>query len=257
MSDSKVLISNIQRMCMNDGPGIRTTVFFKGCNLKCPWCANPENIAFTPQTYVAKDGHTGVYGVEYTGEDLYLELLKDRKYWRTSGGITFSGGEPLLQLKKLRGMLEQLKAQGIHMAVETALQMPLDDVLEVAEYIDLFIVDIKILQKRLAKQVLGGNVDVYLSNLGYLSQQDKNILFRVPCSKEYVATKENLDEILAVLKEYPQYDVEIFGIHSLGKAKYESLGMEFHEFAKLELGELEQIRDRLSVYGNRIGINQL
>ena len=101
MSTDKILITNIQRMCFHDGPGIRTTVFLKGCNLHCPWCANPENISALPQAY-ERDGRKGLYGKEFSEEELLKEVLKDRRFYEDGGGVTFSGGEPLLQIKALK-----------------------------------------------------------------------------------------------------------------------------------------------------------
>lgn len=257
VNQQKVLVSNIQRMCMNDGPGIRTTVFFKGCNLRCPWCANPENISSLPQTYVQRDGYVGVYGKEYSSEELYSQLIKDKQYWSNSGGVTFSGGEPFLQLKLIGDLLEKMRQEKVHLAVETALQIPIEDVAPVLDYINLFIVDVKILDVFLAEKVIGGNVANYIENLKYLSKCNKDVLFRFPCCTEYTVTKGNIDMVLDLLKNYSEWPVEIFGVHSLGREKYESLGMSFHEFEQMSLGELEFLWNKLSQYGNRITIKQI
>ena len=118
----KVRVTNIQRFCLNDGPGIRTTVFFKGCNLKCPWCANPENIEYEIQEfYNPNTNERGTFGYDIELEELERQLLKDESYYNMSqGGITFSGGEPLLQFHKLEPLLKRLKEKNIHLCVETA-----------------------------------------------------------------------------------------------------------------------------------------
>ena len=104
----KVIVSNIQRFCLQDGPGIRTTVFFKGCNLFCLWCNNPENIDFNIESY-NNNGKIEHYGYEIKLEDLEKEILKDKIYYENCGGITFSGGEPLLQFKKNRTIIKRFK----------------------------------------------------------------------------------------------------------------------------------------------------
>ena len=97
----KILISNIQRFSLQDGPGIRTTLFLKGCNLRCPWCANPENLENNIKKIV-KDNREYIFGYYMEVEKLKEELIKDKSYYElNNGGVTFSGGEPLLQFKKL------------------------------------------------------------------------------------------------------------------------------------------------------------
>ena len=156
---SRVLITKIQRFSLHDGPGIRTTVFLKGCSLRCPWCSNPENIEPYLQTYCL-DKKVGTYGRYISCNELYEEVTKDRAFYKTTsgtcrakdaedleslpGGITFSGGEPLLQIKNLKPLLLCLKNENIHIAIETSL-FAMQDQLELAlECVDLFYVDIKI-----------------------------------------------------------------------------------------------------------------
>ena len=130
-----ILITNIQRFSLHDGPGIRTTVFLKGCSLRCPWCSNPENLVGVQQKYI-KDGVEGVYGKWYTNDDLYKEIMKDKEFYnvvdspsekisttslllsphlldKLPGGVTFSGGECLLWIDKLEEILGRLKEEGI------------------------------------------------------------------------------------------------------------------------------------------------
>ena len=85
-----MLITNIQRFSLHDGPGIRTTVFLKGCSIKCPWCSNPENIKNYPEVYY-KDGVKGIYGKEFSLDEIYAEIVKDRVFYEDNGGVTFSG----------------------------------------------------------------------------------------------------------------------------------------------------------------------
>ena len=107
----KVKISQIQRFCLHDGPGIRTTVFFKGCKLKCPWCSNPENISFSIEEKYPDE----LKGKEWELDELYCELIKDKTFFDKEGGITFSGGECLWQFENLEPLLNNLIAhRGVH-----------------------------------------------------------------------------------------------------------------------------------------------
>ena len=105
--NTTVLVTNVQRFSLHDGPGIRTTVFLKGCSLHCPWCSNPENI-FPVQEKYRVDGKDGVYGKMWMLSDIYAEILKDRSFYEHEGGVTFSGGEPLLFIKKIEPNIQRV-----------------------------------------------------------------------------------------------------------------------------------------------------
>ena len=129
------IIADIQRASVHDGPGLRTTVFFKGCPLRCAWCHNPECIGREPEILLypekcigCKRCDEGCYtgarvlcGNEMTAEALLREILLDRAYYGHDGGVTFSGGEPLMQAPFLSEMIDLCRASGIHTAVETSL----------------------------------------------------------------------------------------------------------------------------------------
>lgn len=254
--EKKALITNIQRMCMHDGPGIRTTVFFKGCSLHCPWCSNPENISGGRESYAVK-GNTGIYGELYTEEELYREIVKDKKFFGQDGGVTFSGGEPLLQLLFLQSLLSRLKEEGINICVETALHVPTESLRSVLSYIDLFFVDMKILHKDMCKSVLGGEVSAYLHNLDVLLESNKQLSIRIPCNREYTLKEENFSLILNWLQLHPNLPVEIFSTHSLGKVKYESLGKECLEWMQISTEELEEIAAQIRKGRNKVVINSI
>lgn len=188
-----------------------------------------------------KDGTQGSYGVWYDTDKLYEEVVKDltfytgslREYNITSaeqleqlpGGVTFSGGEPLLQMRKLKTMLQRLKAEHIHTAIETSLFAP-QELLEIAiELIDLFYVDIKILDKAKCRQFLQGDLDTYLNNLDLLMQSGKPIVFRVPVIGGYTDDLENRKRVLALLQQVVGnvLKVEIIKEHNLGAGKYDAL----------------------------------
>lgn len=218
----KLMVTNIQRMCFHDGPGIRTTVFAKGCSIHCPWCSNPENICFQAETY-EKDGVKGVYGKEYTASELVEILRKDQDFWEIGGGVTFSGGEALMQAEAMREILIELKKYHVHTAVETALFVPMEKLRLVLPYIDFFIADIKLLDGELCKNILGGDTKTYLANVNLLYHSGRLGQFRIPCCPEYTFTDDNKERIRQFLKQYPDIPIQVFSIHSLGKKKYETL----------------------------------
>lgn len=259
-----ILVTNIQRQCFHDGPGLRTTVFLKGCSLHCPWCSNPENIDSNRQYYfhdskcirqgnqciinprcnmlmdknlkkysniLAENdqncsvGAIGYFGTEYTSEQLYEELVKDRKYWKSDGGITLSGGEPLLQITAMEPLLKKLSEEKVHIAAETALFVPEKNLINAIKYIDFFYVDVKILISEQCMKILGGNLDQYLKNVNYLVEKGKTVVFRVPCIDGFTMEENNIHKLTIFLKRYKNIPVELLAGHDLGKNKYVSLGL--------------------------------
>lgn len=243
----KVRVSNIQRFCLQDGPGIRTTVFLKGCNLKCPWCANPENMDFEPTKYINENTkEQGIFGQDIETLDLFEEIIKDKEYYKiNNGGVTFSGGEPLLQIKELESLLEKLKEEKINICVETALQVPTELVQIASKYVDEFIIDIKLLNSKDCEEILNGNIELYTRNLEILSKNEAISIFRIPLVKNYTLKKENILKILELLKKYKCGKVEIFKIHDLAESKYKSIGKEITKFPKIEDEEVEKIFNRI------------
>lgn len=245
----KVRVTNIQRFCLNDGPGIRTTVFLKGCNLKCPWCANPENIKYEKQEYI-KNGKKGLFGIDMEVEELFNEIQKDKEYYlKSGGGVTFSGGEPLLQSKNLGPLLRKLKENKINIIFESAMMVPCELLDLVIPYVDEFIVDIKILDDELALNKIGGNVKFYYQNIEQLFKQNKKVTFRIPLVKKYTLEDANVEKILKFLKKYKSSKVEIFKIHNLAESKYSSLGMTISKFDEISEEEVENAYKKIKSEG--------
>lgn len=243
----KVRVSNIQRFSLHDGPGIRTTIFFKGCNLKCPWCANPENIDFMPTPYINDNTkEEGIFGYEVEALELYEEIIKDKEFYKiNNGGVTFSGGEPMLQMRQLEPLLQKLKEEKINMCIETALQVP-KELVEIAQkYIDEFIIDIKILDPIKCKEILNGNIELYYDNLEMLAQKDKINIFRIPLVNEYTLEEQNIEKILKLLQKYRHKKVEIFKIHNLAESKYKSIGKEMRKFSEIKDEDVEKLYSKL------------
>ena len=145
----------------------------------------------------------------------------------------------------------------MHIAFETALMADKRMLKICMPYVDLFIVDMKLLNPDVCKEVLGGKVENFFDNLKILTEANKEILFRIPCTKEYTLKPENIERIKSCLKEHSHCDVEIFAVHSLARNKYESLAMPFTEYAEISQEELEGIAQEFSKCGNKVSVNNL
>ena len=262
--EDRVLITNIQRFSLHDGPGIRTTVFCKGCSLRCPWCANPENLEPRPEGYV-KDGVPGTYGRYISCEELVREVMKDELFYRQRGqgeglnalpgGVTYSGGEALLQADKLEPLFQRLKAARVHQCVETCLFVPVDKLTLAMQYIDLFYVDIKILDEERCRSILHGNLKQYLANVKTLFEAQKPVVFRVPIIGGYTDREKNITAIVELIKLYPPLKVELIKEHNLGQSKYISLGKTPPELEAVTDEAMERYREEIvSCAGARVEI---
>mgnify|MGYP002507921968 CR=1 FL=1 len=262
----EILVTNIQRFSLHDGPGIRTTVFLKGCSLRCPWCSNPENYEYFPQSY-RKDGVEGMCGKYYTPEELINECLKDQPFyggkldkWSISkpdqieilpGGVTFSGGESLLQMKQLVPVCEALHKARVHIAVETSLFIPMDCLQFAIEHIDFFYADMKILNAALCKEVERGDLDIYLNNFDILMNCGKPVVVRIPVIGMYTDGKENRRSVCHLLEKYKEkvLKIELIKEHHLGNSKYLSLGYPLPNYIGVEDNFMEMYKKELSYLG--------
>lgn len=230
-----MIITSIQRFSLHDGPGIRTTVFFKGCTVHCPWCCNPENISFERQKYV-KNGKEGVYGRYFTESELIEVLLRDKPFYGEydatetnnkdiSGGVTFSGGEPLVHLDKCINVLRKLRNERIHINVESALFVPEESVRSVIDFVDSLTVDIKIVDSSLCKQTIGGDMGLFNRNLRYSLCCNKSIILRIPLITGFTDNDDNIKNIADYIGTLNGdiKGVELLCGHHLGDEKYKSL----------------------------------
>jgi pyruvate formate lyase activating enzyme len=266
--DSIGQVFNIQRFSIHDGPGIRATVFLKGCNLRCYWCHNPESLKATPELQFmpsrcigcgacveacprrrdgatarftaaclacgacAKDCYPGALslaGKEYRARELTEALLKDRDLMKSSGGgVTFSGGEPLLQADFVAAVFTSLRAEGVHTAVETASNVSWEAFEKLLPLTSLFICDIKAPDTELHRRGTGAGNDLILENLGRLARTGADILFRIPIIPYYNDTVELIRKTGLFIKGLDRsLPVELLAFHNICAGKYDALGREF------------------------------
>lgn len=230
MSDGKgkkatrdtLILFKIQRTCVHDGPGIRTTLFFMGCGLRCKWCQNPE--CFGGASGAAK---------EYTVQELAEIILRDKKYYAaTGGGVTLSGGEPFLQdAEALASLLSLLKSENIHIAVETTLCAPRATIERIHKYVDLYYVDIKAASEQLHTCLTGTGTSLIRENLAKLAELKPALAFRMVSVPGCNDTAENIAGVSTLLKEFGANTLEVLKYNPMYKDKAAKLGIEVPEIA--------------------------
>jgi len=249
----KATVFSIQRNSLVDGPGIRTTVFFKGCNLRCKWCHNPESqspqkeilfyknkcngcgrckgITAEDEKFLCFNGAKEICGKEYTCDELLTEIVKDKVFYDTSdGGVTFSGGECMMQIDFLEEILKKCKEASIHTAVDTAGNLPWEYFERIIPYVDLFLYDIKAVSDNLHIEGTGFSNKVILSNLKRLSYNNAEIIIRIPIVPDFNAKSEELEKIAGFLHNIKYKSIELLPYHQMSEHKYEALNMPFTSY---------------------------
>ncbi|MCI2062177.1 MAG: glycyl-radical enzyme activating protein [Eubacteriaceae bacterium] len=266
-------IFEIQHFSVNDGPGIRTTVFFKGCQLHCLWCHNPESIDDKPGEFafvaskcvgcgscfricpegchsIADGKHIidrekctfcgkcvkmcsgsalSIYGDKgMTVEEVMSEVSKDRSYYDESGGgITLSGGEPMMQSGFVRELAEAACAVGISVAIETNACCKYSYLDDVKNYIDLFLVDWKASDPAKHKEYTGMSNEIIYENLCRLNDSGKKVLLRCPIIPGYNDNEDHFRKIAEITKRLDKsIGAELLPYHSMGVGKIEKFGLE-------------------------------
>lgn len=272
------IIFDIQRNSFVDGPGIRTTVFLKGCNLKCKWCHNPESQSFEKQMMIYKSKCTScgkcvsvcpnhleacdfcgkceilcpndarkVCGKEYTPEEVLNEVIKDKTFYDTSkGGVTFSGGECMLQIDFLSETLKLCKENGLHTAVDTAGCVSWEHFQKILPYTDLFLYDIKCFDEEKHKNYTGVSNKLILENLKKLSDTtDKEIIIRIPVIHGVNDDENEMGMIADFLRVIRYKAVELLPYHKMGEHKYDALNMEYTQYEVPDKSVIEKYKKLL------------
>ena len=245
------IIFDIKELAVHDGPGLRTTVFLKGCPLRCTWCHNPEGLSSRPQLsfrksacrhcgacrqpcdhpdckpfgrclHICPQGLLSITGKEVTAEELAKRLLQNKSFWGTQGGVTFSGGEPLLQAAFLKEVLDLL--EDVPVAIETSGYAPPDTFLSIAQRMQLVYMDLKLADADLHRKYTGVSNAPILLNLEQLRTNHIPCVIRTPLIPGITDTPDNLEAIRRLADGLPQ---ELLPYNPLAGAKYEHLGMTF------------------------------
>ncbi len=277
-------VFNIQPFSIHDGDGLRTVVFMKGCNLRCYWCHNPEShdrersMQFFAHKCIrcgecakvcpAGDGRTTALftdrcikcgrcadvcwsearvaaGYDISAEELFGKLRKDREIFRRSGGgVTFSGGEPLLQAQFVAEVMRRCREEGISTAVETAACVPWENFEAIEDLCDCLICDIKTMDSGKHREATGAGNERILANIARLAQQKKRLVIRTPVIPGFNDTPEEILRIrdfVSSLGEDIRYGLLAF--HGICVGKYESLNREFQakDLPDADIAELEKL----------------
>lgn len=224
-------ITNIQPFSLDDGPGIRTTLFLAGCNMRCQWCHNPENLKKIMIRNEQDDNGSKFEiqnSMDIPSEEILEIVLKDKKYYNKSGGgITVSGGEPLCQVDELGHFLKISKAQGINTTVETALNYSYSILENLFPYIDLVIADCKAITEGVHIKCTGVSNEKILTNIEKMSEDNRKFWIRIPVVPNVNITFNEMELIGEFLADKNAELIELIPYHKMGINKYKIWGINY------------------------------
>ncbi len=232
-------IFDLKKFAIHDGPGIRTTVFFSGCPLRCWWCQNPESLL--QDTGARPAGFSSrmsapwlpdpekVVGEEVSVGALMKEIMKDNVFYlHSGGGVTVSGGEPLLQSGFLLGLLSACRSEGLHVALDTSGYAEREDIEKIIDLVDLYLYDIKFIDEKEHEKYTGVSNRLILENLEFLSRKGKDIEIRLPLVPGITDTAGNIDSIIDYLKSSVTVrKVELLAYNKMCEDKFKRMRIEY------------------------------
>ncbi len=218
-------IINITRFCTDDGPGIRTTVFLKGCPLRCLWCHNPESQNPNEEYYINGEK----IGQTVSAQEVLGEIMRDKFFYETSGGgVTISGGEPMFQPEFTAEVLRHCKQNGIHTAVETSGFASPNVLTSVLKHCDLVLFDIKETDEKKHLEYTGVPLKVILQNLKTVNEMKIPFVVRLPIIPGFNDREKHFLKVKTIAEEL-QFcrGIQIMPYHKLGEYKYQQLGRNY------------------------------
>ncbi len=233
--DTKGKIHSIETCGTVDGPGIRFVIFMQGCPLRCKYCHNPD-------TWKLGDGE------ETSVEALITQIKKYKSYMKFSGGgVTVTGGEPLLQARFAKELLKRCKEEGIHTALDTSGYIFNDQVKEVLDYTDLVLLDIKCFNKEQYQYITGVSLDPTLTFMQYLGEIHKAVWVRYVLVPGLSDKETYIDGLGQYLSQFDNIDrIELLPFHKMGEYKWEELGLSY------ELKDTQEPTDEVMKQATRI-----
>ncbi|MDP3582379.1 MAG: glycyl-radical enzyme activating protein [Ignavibacteria bacterium] len=227
-------IFDIKKYSVNDGPGIRTTVFLKGCPLVCSWCHNPESQRNEPEEIEncsfrwnlhADHSKKNTVGAKILIDEVIREIEKDRMFYEESkGGVTFSGGEPMLQLDFLSSVLTECRARDIHTAIDTTGYAPYTDFEKIYDSTNIFLYDLKLMDDELHYEYCGVSNKLIHENLRKLTERGRKVILRIPVIPTITATEKNISSMIEFISSLKNIcEIDLLPFHNTAKSKYERM----------------------------------
>ena len=253
------MVFNIQRYCIDDGDGIRTCVFFKGCPLHCKWCHNIESISFSPQEEFDErlcihcgkckegcpTGARAIIGREMTTEQIMKIVLRDNPFYGKNGGLTVTGGEPMAQFASVYRLAQRAKIEGISFMMETCGFAKTEDFIKNAPLCDCFLYDCKASSDR-HKELTGVEDTLIFKNLDVLYHLGARIVLRCPIVPGANLDDDFIEKIVSLGKKYPKMQIQLMPYHRTGIEKARRLGLPpQEEFSVPDENLLSQIWEKI------------
>lgn len=211
----KAAVFNIQKFSLHDGAGIRTTIFFAGCNLRCRWCCNPD--CFNMEEHDT-----------YSLEELLAEALKDKVFYdKSGGGVTLSGGEIFLQFEFIQEFCRALREKGVNIAVETAGCVPNEKFVKLLELVDFVFIDLKHYDDKKHREATGVSNESILKNIVSLVNSNVDYCVRIPVIPEFNDALSDAENYAALFKKLGMKKFETLPFHQFGEKKYQNLGLQY------------------------------
>ena len=231
-------VNQIETFGLVDGPGIRTVIFLNGCRLRCLYCHNPE---------MWRMGDAN-----YTTDELVEKVLRNKPYFkRNNGGVTFSGGEPLLQIDFLLDICKKLKEEGIHIALDTA-GVGIGKYEEILSLVDLVLLDIKHVNAKGYKEITGTDIDESEKFIKYLNRSNKPVWIRQVIVPGVMDNDNYLHDLASYLQKIKNIEkIEFLPFHHLGFSKYEELKIEnpLKDIPEMDTKECEELQEKfMNIY---------
>lgn len=300
MQQNEATIFNIQKFTVHDGPGIRTSIYFKGCPLKCQWCFSPESISFAPQVAVFKEHCLGidkcgycldvcphndeavikhengiingidrnkcdncllcaqscpnstlkVYGEKYTVQQLMNIIMEDKAFYQdNNGGVTCTGGDPLVQYGFLKEFLKECNRYGIHTCLESELMCDRKTIETVMPHVDLWITDLKVMDSTKHKQFTSVSNEKIIANVQHLVTNNAKLIIRTPVVPGYNDDEENIHASARFVSKNLKNRIvqyQLLPYRTLGMDKYEALGS-IYSLKELKLPDDNEYAERLNM----------
>lgn len=229
METTRGIIFNIQHFSIHDGPGIRTTVFLKGCPLRCPWCSNPESQRMNPEPMLdAVTKAPGTTGQEKTVDEIINEVMKDIDFYEESGGgMTLSGGEIFAQFEFAKALLKAAKEKGLHTAIETTAFVEHEKFIDLIQYVDFIYTDLKHYDSLKHKKKVGVQNSLIIKNIHYAFKEKKTIVLRIPVIPQFNDSLADAEKFSTLFNSLDIDQVQLLPFHQFGENKYKLLGRRY------------------------------